>query len=187
MATSRWLSGRLLVSIPWLADPNFFRAVVLLLDHSDDGALGVVLNRPLTVGVGEVLPGWETYVSAPAGLFQGGPVGLDGALGVATLRPGAGPSPGVDPLTGPFGLVDLDGDPETVTAAITGLRVFAGHSGWGGGQLEEEIAAGGWYVLPSAVEDLLTDDPATLWHRVLRRQGGKLAVVANFPADPLLN
>jgi len=181
------LSGRLLIAGPSLGDPNFDRTIIYLLEHSEDGALGVVLNRPLSVGVGDVLPGWEPYVTEPAGLFQGGPVGLDGALGVATLRPDVGASPGVDPLTGPFGLVDLDGEPEAVTSAITGLRVFAGHSGWGGGQLEEEIAAGGWYVLASATEDVLTDDPATLWQRVLRRQGGKLAVVANFPPDPLLN
>jgi len=374
------LSGRLLVATPRLLDPNFARTVVLLLDHNDDGAFGVVLNRPLPVEVDAVLPGWQDVVSRPDGLFQGGPVGLDGAIGVAIPAPGQfgrpvvdgtfngvpprrpddgrdgdarhgherdeggrrgtdlaaaddelavrgaaggdevadpdrslpaqsdrmgadlagseGPGsegtgesasrpglaarpdgsaagdgaatsgetsggtafgdtasggcatadtatggtatadtatggtatgdaatgdaatgdfatgdaaddgglaaladdladldelddpedePVVDRLTGVYGLVDLDADPSTVVGRFSGLRIFAGHSGWGGGQLEEEIAEGAWFVVPSQPSDVFTDEPETLWSRVLRRQGGDLAMLAHYPPDVQLN
>lgn len=190
------LAGRLLVSTPWLGDPNFRRTVVLLLDHSADGAFGVVLNRPTGVGVEVVLPGWETVVARPAGLFQGGPVGLDGALGLAALAaPGgegqrdAGDAPpgGIDRVVGPFAIVDLDGDPMLTSASVEGVRIFAGHSGWGPGQLEGEIADGGWYVLDAQADDALTPEPTGLWRRVLRRQGGDLAIVSLYPEDPRLN
>lgn len=180
------LAGSLLVASPRLTDPSFARSVVLLLDHGEDGAFGVVLDRPLPVPVDGVLPGWESLVTGSGSVFQGGPVGLDGAIGLATVA-GSGPHPGIDRLVGPFGLVDLDGDPEALTGQVTGLRVFAGHAGWAGGQLEAEIADHDWYVLPAEPGDATTEDPATLWRRVLRRQGGDLAIVSLWPADARLN
>jgi len=178
------LRGRLLVASPLLLDPHFTRTVVLLLDHGDEGAFGVVLNRPLPVGVDAVLPGWQGVVSHPDGLFQGGPVGLDGAIGLAVDPSG---SPVVDRLTGTFGLVDLDADPATVAGRFAGLRIFAGHSGWGGGQLEEEIGEGAWFVVPADPGDAFTATPESLWSRVLRRQGGDLALLSHYPADVRLN
>lgn len=180
------LAGKLLVATPGLLDPNFRRTVVLVLRHDDDGALGVVLNRPVAVPTGEALPAWHDAVTPPATLFQGGPVGLDGALGVATLVPGAS-SEAVDPLVGPFGLVDLDADPADALSGVTGVRVFVGYAGWSGGQLEAEVAAGDWYVLDARPGDLTTPEPGLLWRRVLRRQGGALAIVSTFPEDPSLN
>jgi putative transcriptional regulator len=181
------LVGRLLVAAAELGDPNFRRTVVLLLDHGDHGALGVVLDRPLPVPVQAVLPGWQEPASPPGTVFQGGPVGLDGALGVATLA-GDGPPPdGVTRVTGPFGIVDLDAEPSSVSGAVTGLRVFAGHAGWGEGQLEAEVEDGDWYVVPAEPGDLLDPAPSTLWRRVLRRQGGDLAVVSTFAVDPSMN
>ena len=93
----------------------------------------------------------------------------------------------VDRFTGVFGLVDLDADPTSVVGRVTGLRIFAGHSGWGAGQLEEEIEEGAWFVVPSEPGDVCTPDPGTLWSRVLRRQGGDLALLAHYPPDLLLN
>lgn len=179
------LSGRLLVATPRLLDPSFHRAVVLLLDHNDEGAFGVVLNRPLPVDVDSVLPGWEDAVSLPGGLFQGGPVGLDGAIGVAVTQDEGVPV--VDRFTGAFGLVDLDADPAELAGRLTGLRIFAGHSGWGAGQLEAEIEEGSWFVVPSRPEDAFTPEPETLWTRVLLRQGGDLAMLAHYPPDVHLN
>ncbi len=177
------LAGRLLVATPQLGDPNFRRAVVLLLRHDDEGALGVILNRPLAVPTGEALPSWHDAVTPPASLFQGGPVGLDGALGVATLVPAA-ESDSVDRLTGPFGLVDLDADPTGGLPGVTGIRVFVG---WSADQLEGEVAAGDWYVLDARPGDVTTPEPQLLWRQVLRRQGGMLAIVSTFPEDPSLN
>ncbi len=177
--------GRLLVASPLLGDPNFHRTVVLLLDHGDEGAFGVVLNRPLEVEVDAVLPGWQDVVSVPRGLFQGGPVGLDGAIGVAVAADE--PSVFVDSLAGPFGLVDLDADPEPLVGRFVGLRIFAGHSGWGAGQLEDEVGEGAWFVVPALARDAFDADPETLWSRVLRRQGGDLAMLAHFPTNTALN
>ncbi|HEY3436369.1 MAG TPA: YqgE/AlgH family protein [Actinotalea sp.] len=181
------LTGQLLVATPGLLDPNFRRSVVLVLHHDDEGALGVVLDRPLDVDVGSVLGPWQDVVSPPAALFQGGPVGLDGALAVAIMRTDAEPHPTVTRVAGIFALVDLDADPAEAEQAFTGVRVFAGHAGWGDGQLDEEVAAGGWYVLPALADDVVTPDPSSLWRRVLRRQGGALAIVSTYPENPLLN
>lgn len=178
--------GDLLVAVPHLLDPNFKRAVVLLLHHDEEGALGVILNRPLSVAVGAILPPWHDSVSEPAILFQGGPVGLDGALGLAVLRAGVEPPPAVSPVTPSFGLVDLDAEPDEAHG-ILGARVFAGHAGWGAGQLEGEVAAGDWFVFPALPSDAVTPDPTTLWRAVMRRQGGSMAIISTFPDDPSLN
>jgi len=187
MAGSDAFIGRLLVSTPWLADPSFRRTVVLVLDHHEDGAFGVVLNRPTGVDVDAVLPGWQACAAEPSGLFEGGPVGLDSAIGVAVLPPDGRETPGVDVVVGRFGIVDLDADPAQVAARVVGARIFAGHSGWGGGQLEQELDDGGWYVVDAQPDDLVTPRPEQLWRRVLRRQGGNLAIVSLYPEDPRLN
>ncbi|WP_028046551.1 YqgE/AlgH family protein [Cellulomonas sp. URHE0023] len=181
------LVGHLLVAKPRLGDPNFHRTVILLLDHSHEGAFGVVLNRPVDVEVDAVLPAWQQAVNPPAVVFQGGPVGLDGAIGVVTFPAGVPLPPNVDLLVGPFGLVDLDSDPADLRGAVTGVRVFAGHSGWGAGQLEDELEEGAWFVVPALPSDAVTPDPAVLWRRVLRRQGGELAIVSTFAEDARLN
>lgn len=188
------LTGRLLVATPALADPNFNRTVVLLLDHDDEGSLGVVLNRPTPVGVGDVLQDWADLAGDPGVVFQGGPVSLDSALGLAVV-PGdeaAGARPGEGPLGwrrvhGAIGLVDLDAPPELLAAELGTLRIFAGYAGWGPGQLEEELDDGAWYVVESEPGDVSSPAPEGLWRAVLRRQRGELAMVATYPDDPSLN
>jgi putative transcriptional regulator len=181
------LAGRLLVATPLLSDPTFRRTVVLVLDHSDDGALGVVMNRPLDVDVAAVLPNWQPYLTAPGRLFQGGPVALDSALGVVAV-PGADSDPvGVRRIIGSLGLVDLDAPPEVIAGGVTGLRIFAGYAGWSSGQLENELSEGAWYVVDAESRDPFSDAPERLWHEVLRRQRGDLALVSTFPDDPTLN
>jgi putative transcriptional regulator len=181
------LRGRLLVAAPALREPAFHRTVILLLDHGDHGALGVVLNRPSPVDVGTILPAWYAHVTDPAAVFVGGPVGQDSAMGVVVLVPGAGATADVDAMTGPFGLVDLDADPATVTPYVRGVRVFAGYAGWGTDQLEGEVAERSWFVVDALPDDLLTREPTGLWRRVLRRQGGDLAIVSTFAEDASLN
>ena len=181
------LIGRLLVAAPALDDPNFRRSVVVLLDHGDDGALGLVVNRPLEIDVSAVLPAWQPYASQPGRLFRGGPVQLDSALGLVALPPDAEEPPGVRRLIGALGLVDLDAPPEVVAGGVAGLRIFAGYAGWSRGQLEAEIDSTAWYVVPSEVHDVFSDTPGGLWGQVLRRQGGDLALVSTFPDDPAMN
>ncbi|MFI9200031.1 YqgE/AlgH family protein [Streptomyces sp. NPDC053048] len=202
------LTGRLLVATPALADPNFDRAVVLLLDHDEEGSLGVVLNRPTPVGVGDILESWAALAGEPGVVFQGGPVSLDSALGVGVVpgeahdRPAdltegddpAGPRSGRRPdpigwrrVHGAIGLVDLEAPPELLATELGSLRIFAGYSGWGPGQLEQELVEGAWYVVESEPGDVSSPDPRQLWRAVLRRQRNELAMVATYPDDPSLN
>lgn len=186
------LTGRLLVATPALVDPNFDRAVVLLLDHDEEGTLGVVLNRPTPVGVGDVLEPWAMLAGAPQVVFQGGPVSLDSALGLAVVpgesRDGDGDAPlGWRRVHGAIGLVDLEAPPELLASALGSLRIFAGYAGWGPRQLESELTDGAWYVVESEPGDVSSTDPEGLWRAVLRRQRSDLAMVATYPDDPSLN
>lgn len=181
------LRGRLLVATPDLEDPNFFRTVVLVLEHHGDGALGVVLNRPSTgTDVAQALPAWAALAAAPAVVFVGGPVQPEAAIGVARRVDTREPD-GFAPLFADLGTVDLERDPEAVTPSVDRVRVFAGYSGWGPGQLERELDAGGWFQLAVDPSDTWTAAPETLWRAVLRRQRGKERMFADFPLDAQLN
>ena len=185
------LTGKLLVATTVLVDPNFDRTVVLVVDHDDDGTLGVVLNRVGALEVADVLENWAPLAAEPPTVFLGGPVALDSALGIACVRPEAA-RPGEEPLgwrqfAGRLGLVDLDAPPEVLAPDLTALRIFAGYAGWGPGQLVGELAQRAWYVLEPELPDVFTTEPETLWRRVLRRQGGSIGMVANYTEDPNLN
>ncbi len=180
-------TGRLLVSTPLLDDGVFHRSVILMLQHDDNGAQGVVLNKPLGAEVDAVLPGWGEHIAAPQTLFQGGPVQVDSALGLVTLPGDEELPPGSQRLFGSVAIIDLDTPPLLVMPEVGGLRIFAGYAGWSGGQIEGELRRGSWFVVDSVPGDLLTADPEHLWEQVLRRQRGELAFVALYPPDPELN
>jgi putative transcriptional regulator len=185
-------AGRLLVATPLLGDPNFKRAVVLIVEHEEiEGTLGVVLNRPTAIGVGQVLEQWTELTTEPSVVFRGGPVAPNSALALA-LIPGTEEPVGWRALDGAaslarLGLLDLDTPPGLLATAITSLRVYAGYAGWSPGQLEAEIEEGAWYVLAAEPGDVFVADPGLLWRQVLRRQAGDLAFVATYPDDPTLN
>ncbi|GAA4731565.1 YqgE/AlgH family protein [Nocardioides endophyticus] len=184
---SQAVAGMLLVASPALLDPNFADSVVLLLDVDDNGALGVVLNRPSGVPVNAVLEGWADVVAEPDVLFQGGPVGADGALAVALLRDPEDVPVGFRAVNGRLGLVDLDAPVELLEGSLAGLRIFAGYAGWGAEQLDGEIEEGSWYVVPGETWDAFRPDTTGLWREVLRRQPGEMAWHSTRPADPELN
>lgn len=180
------LTGRLLVAAPTLRGSTFERAVVLMLSHDDDGALGVVVNKPTEVLVGDVLPAWMSVVSEPGVVFQGGPVSLDSALGLVAV--GSDDEPlGIRRVRGSLAVVDLDTPAEIVGPAVDAMRVFAGYAGWAPDQLEGEIEEGSWYVVDAEPTDAFRTDAGDLWPTVLRRQHGLLSLLATFPADPSLN
>jgi putative transcriptional regulator len=180
-------AGRLLVATPDLRDPSFRGAVVLVLDHDDDGSLGVILNRPTAIVVTSVLPAWTSAVSPPEVLFEGGPVSRDSALAVARV-PHAAPDPvGFRRIVGDLGIIDLDTPTDVVADALTGMRVFAGYAGWGAGQLDTELAEQAWYVVDSVPADVFVPDASRLRQDVLRRQPGELAWVSTRPEDPSHN
>ena len=180
------LTSRLLVATPVLQSPDFDRTVVLVLEHGEDGALGMVLNRPSETAVGETLPDWNRLASDPGVVFVGGPVSPDAAIGVA--RTGTSDqTEGWAPLFGSLGTVDLGRDPVELPVDVQNVRVFAGYAGWTEGQLDGELDAGGWFVVDAAPDDVFTAEPARLWVSVLRRQGGRLAMFATAPPHPSQN
>ncbi len=181
------LAGRLLVASPLLTDPNFHRSVILMCAHSADGAFGLVLNRPLPIAVAEPLPAWAATVSEPPAVFLGGPVQRDRAVALARLGgPPPHDLPGWAPVLPAIGLLDLELEPSAVPD-IEAVRIFSGHAGWAGGQLEGELLGESWFVVDADPADAFDPDPAHLWQRVLRRQTGRLALLANYPPDVTLN
>jgi putative transcriptional regulator len=180
--------GRLLVATPPLEDPNFDRTVIYVLEHHDEGALGLVLNRPSPEQLGEPLDGWVDLQTDPSLVFSGGPVETDALIALArTSQPLDDAGDHLAPLNGDIASADLAADPALVISAINALRVFRGYSGWGPGQLEDEIEAGAWLVLDPDPSDLFTSDPGDLWRNVLRRQPGRLAWLAQAPDDLIAN
>jgi putative transcriptional regulator len=176
--------GRLLIAAPPLVDPNFDRTVILLLEHGDDGSLGLVLNRPSAAGLVDVLPDWHTGADAPAVVFIGGPVSPEAVIALAR---GTGDQAGWVPLFDDLGTVDLGGDPALVGADLRALRVFAGYSGWAAGQLDDELEQHAWFVVDALPSDPFTPDPSGLWSAALRRQPGRIAIFAQCPEDPTVN
>lgn len=173
--------GKLLVATPPLSDPNFDRTVIYMLEHTLDGAVGVVLNRPLHEPPPPELDAWSDLLSRPGTLFSGGPVDEGALIALAQLR---GPIAGAwSQVTEGLGSIDLMLDPDEVAEGVLALRVFRGYSGWGELQLEAELAEGAWMVLPAELDDVFSQRAGDLWRTVLRRQGGRLAWVANAPDD----
>lgn len=171
------LAGSLLVATPLLIDPHFFRSVVLLVQHDEEGCVGIVLNRPTEHPVRDHLPEWAEVASAPATVYYGGPVDPAVAIGLS-LTPSGMPT-GVAGLS----MIDLGSPPDGHDQPV---RIYSGYSGWGADQLESEISMGSWYVVQASPDDPFDSDEEQ-WRRVLRRQPGWLSVVSTFPDDPDLN
>jgi putative transcriptional regulator len=178
------LRGSLLVAGPALVDPNFARSVVLIADHDEEGALGVILNRPLPVAVRDAAPPLSALVDDDASLFQGGPVQPQAAVVLAEFErledAGFIAFDSIGFLTGEV--------EEEVAGRLRRARVFAGYAGWGPGQLEGEMEEeGGWIAEPALPSDPFTEEPESLWSSVLRRKGGQYAMLATMPRDPSMN
>jgi putative transcriptional regulator len=177
--------GRLLVATPPLVDPNFDRTVVLMLEHGDDGALGVVLNRRSETTIDDVFPEWHELVSPPEVVFAGGPVSTDAIIALARRRDAE--LDGFVQILDDLGTVDLAEDPLGIGASLEALRVVAGYAGWTPGQLEAELEQGAWFVVELEPGDPFVGTPEHLWRDVLRRQRGRLALFSNYPEDATVN
>ena len=186
-ATLEPAAGRLLVAAPVLGEP-FRHAVILILEHDESGTLGVVLNQPTNLDVGTVLPAWRDHLTGTPTLFQGGPVALDSALGLAAAE-GTDEPPGFRRVSGPLGIIDLDTPPDDLAPQLHALRIFAGYAGWSPDQLDGELEEGSWAVVEAGdpVLDAFLSDREELWSAVLRRQGGTLAWWVHCPSDPTWN
>jgi putative transcriptional regulator len=175
--------GRLLVAAPALVDPNFRRSVVLMLEHSDEGALGLVLNRPTPLVSREALPeALAAVMPEEERIFQGGPVQPEAVIVLADFED-AEAAAGI--AFGSVGIVDPAG--EAARGGIRAIRAFGGYAGWAGGQLEQEVAEEAWVDAEAVADDVFTDDHAGLWSRVLDRKGGSWRLIARMPEDPSVN
>lgn len=178
------LAGQLLLASPSLHDPNFERTVVLIGVHSDDGAMGVVLNRPSAVTVAEAAPQLEDAVNVSDHVYVGGPVQPTAIVFLAEFLD---PSPAGLLVVGRIGFPAPEAELEELSQATERARVFAGFAGWGEGQLESEIAEGDWIAQAAMPQDVFTEMPEQLWSDVLTRKGGSYALIAQMPPDPSLN
>ena len=175
--------GQLLIASPSLLDPNFRRTVVLVTEHGEEGAAGLVLNRPSEAPVAELVPQLEPLVDDGEQVYVGGPVQPNAVL---VLGEFVDPDDAAVPLFGALGFPALD-DPDEIVPATTRRRVFAGYAGWGAGQLEDELQREDWILEPALPDDAFTETPDELWADVLRRKGGVYELVARMPDDPSVN
>jgi len=175
------LVGTLLVASPVMGDPNFSGSVVLVCAHDEDGAVGLILDRPTGLPVHEHLAAWAANAADPAVVFIGGPVQMEMAVG---LGEGDAATAGWSPVVGTTGLIDFEAaDP----AQVGRIRVFAGYSGWSAGQLDDEVAGLDWIVVRAHPDDAFGPDPDAIRHRALVRKGGLFPAYDHFPDDPGLN
>lgn len=178
------LKGQLLLASASLLDPNFARTVVLVTEHTEEGALGLVLNRPSTAAVEDAVPMLEELAGGESRVYVGGPVQTDAVVVLAELDD---PEEAAALVFDSIGFVGLDEDEEPSARILLRTRVFAGYAGWGPGQLEEELGEDAWIVEPALPADVFADDVDELWGEILRRKGGAYAVLALMPEDPSVN
>jgi putative transcriptional regulator len=177
------LRGQLLVAGPSLVDPNFRRTVVLVGEHGDEGAMGVVLSRPSGIVVEDAVPPLAALDGVDTEVFVGGPVQPQA---IVVLGDFGEPENAAVVVFESIGFLPGELEPDDL-GDLTRARVFAGYAGWGKGQLEGELAEGAWIVEPALRADVFTDAPEQLWSDVLRRKGGPFGLLAMMPDDPRVN
>jgi putative transcriptional regulator len=179
------LKGQLLIASPSIHDPNFRRTVVYMTEHGDEGAMGLVLNRAAETTVGEAVPDLAWLAEDDAVVHVGGPVAPQSVVVLAEFEDPELSALLVDEDLG-FVPAEVD-DANALADALGRRRVFAGHAGWGPGQLEAEMQEESWIVEPATRDDVFTADPEELWAVVLRRKGREYALLSTMPVDPSLN
>jgi putative transcriptional regulator len=171
------LRGKLLIASPGLSD-YFRRTVVLVIEHNEEGAMGVVLNRPSDAPVIDAVPQLAGLADDEDVVHIGGPVSPESVIALGEFEDR---SEAARPVIGDLGLID----PERPDPELRGLRVYAGYAGWGPEQLESELEAEAWIVEDADPTDPFLDEDA--WPVVLARKGGAYALLATMPADPSQN
>jgi putative transcriptional regulator len=177
------LKGNLLVAGPGLVDPNFRRTVVLVGEHSEEGAMGVVLNRPSEATVVEAVPELGVLVQPPDVVHVGGPVQPSAIVVLAEFEE---PDRAASLVVDSVGFLPAEVDPDEL-GELRRARVFAGYAGWGPQQLDAELDEGSWIVEPALPDDVFAGAALDLWSEVLRRKGGPFGLLALMPPDPSQN
>ncbi|MDJ0791330.1 MAG: YqgE/AlgH family protein [Acidimicrobiia bacterium] len=173
-------AGMFLVATPLVGGPPFDRSVVLMLEHDEDGAIGIVLNLRTDIPVADHIPEVADRASSPGLIHIGGPVDTDTAIVLARsmtadfIRPAH---------LGDIGIVD----PTTAPDDLQDLRVYAGYAGWEPGQLEAELAEGAWWVVPADRGVIFTDDTETVWERMVAQAPGTIPFHSTYTQRPSTN
>jgi len=178
------LKAQLLIAGPTLLDPNFARTVVLVAEHGEAGAMGVVLNRPTETPVAAAVPPLEDLVELGEPVYVGGPVQESGVVALAEF---SDPSEAAVVVLGDVGFIAAAQEEPLPRSGTRRARVFAGHAGWGPGQLDAELERDDWIVEPATEDDVFAEEASGLWERVLERKGGRYALLARMPLDPRMN
>jgi putative transcriptional regulator len=178
------LRGRLLIAGPTLPDPNFARTVVLMAEHGDEGAMGVILNRPATVTVGEAVEELAGIAGEDEPVYVGGPVQRQSVMVLAEFDD---ESLAGDLILPGIGFAGAGSDFGELEDSVLRARIFAGCAGWAPGQLESELEREDWILAEPDPDDLFADDAEELWGTVLTRMGGNYALIARMPLDPSVN
>ena len=176
--------GKLLLATPELIVPNFFRTVILVLEHSNEGAIGVVLNRQSDLYSVDALPKWSASQDSSSLLHWGGPVQEESLLALGLYDEHAKDES--DEGIGRIKILNLNLEILDMTS-IVDARLYSGYAGWSAGQLDAEILSAGWIVADVTDTDPFSDDPEDLWSIVLARQNGFLSKLAQYPDDPRMN
>jgi len=184
MPEGELLKGQVLIASPSIFDPNFRQAVVLIAQHDETGAMGVILNRPSEAAVRSLSPALARLTGLDDSVYVGGPVDETSLIVLAQFDE---PDAAALMVLGDVGFVAVGSDLDEVGGIIRRARVFAGHSAWAPGQLEMEMEREDWIVEPASHDDVFAAHAQELWHAVLERKGGNFAVVARMPFDPSVN
>jgi putative transcriptional regulator len=171
------LRGHLLIAAPSLFD-YFRRTVVLVLEHTPDGAMGVVLGRETETLVTEAVPALAGFADDEDVVYLGGPVSPESVVALGDFEH---PEEAGTQVVGSLGTLDPDGSNDSLRR----LRVFAGYAGWAPGQLDAELDSDAWIVQPADADDPFR--PGDIWSEALGRKGGRYKLMATMPADPSLN
>ena len=173
-------TGCFLVATPIITSPPFWRTVIFVLTHDEDGTVGVILNTPTELAAENYIEGVTGRLSAPELVFIGGPVQPETAIAVA--RPGTSDS--VDTIADSgIGTVDLTANLEF----LHDLRIFAGYAGWDSQQLALEMQEGAWWVVRCDPSEVFTDEIEDMWRRCVQRAPGNIPLYRTYPADPTEN
>lgn len=178
------LRGKCIIASPALNDPNFARTVVLIAEHTEDGAMGLVLNRPTDSVVAEAVEELAGVVAPGEPVFVGGPVQEQSVMVLAEFDE---PTLAAAVIIEDVGFLPADAQLGDLEGRTRRARVFAGHAGWGPGQLDAELEDGAWIVGDPHADDVFSEDPDDLWIAALERKGGAYARLARMPDDPSLN
>jgi putative transcriptional regulator len=178
------LRGQLLIASATLVDPNFQRTVVLVAEHSDEGAMGVVLNRPSPVIAAEAVPILASLVGDAEPVYVGGPVQPGAVVALAEYEE---PDLAAAIAFADVGFLPAEADSDELAGTLRRVRVYAGYAGWSPGQLEAELEEEAWIVEPAVADDVFASDADLLWPAVLTRKGGQFALLARMPLDPSVN